>query len=187
MTRVRRAGSGLTQSGDRAWWSVAEGRRGRRWRESVAGSGGLRHSLLLETDAAGRFLHLELATPAGLLTLHPEPDGTLHGNVLERGGLRHVTGLSWDPEGVVDVAGSPLAGSAAAHRLRNVVAAEASITWTTLWITAELTVGVGPQRIERQGSDTWRIAGGDGVRVDEDGLPVLHDGRSWPLDRDPAG
>jgi hypothetical protein len=187
MTRVRRAGHGLTPAGEVTWWSVAEGRRGRRWRESVAGPGGLRHALLLETDPAGRFLHLELATPSGLLTLHPEPDGTLHGNALEAGGLRHLEGLAWDPAGVVDVAGSAVAAAAAAHRLRNAVDAGASVTWTTLWITGELTVGVGPQRIERGEADTWRIAGGDGIRVDADALPVLRDGRSWPLDRDPDG
>ena len=187
MPPVRRAGQGLTPGGETASWSVAEGRRGRRWREAIGAAGGLRHSLLLETDPAGRFLHLELATPTGLLTLHPEPDGTLHGNVLESGGLRHVEGLSWDPEGVVDVAGSPVAGAAAAHRLRNALDPGASITWTTLWITGQLTVGVGPQRVERGEADAWRIAGGDGVRVDADWLPVLRDGRSWPLDRDPTG
>jgi len=182
MPTVRRAGVGTSASGDRTSWSVADGRRGRRWREAVSGSGGLRHALLLETDPAGRFLHLELATPSGLLTLHPEPDGTLHGNVLDTGGLRHVEGLSWDPEGVVDVAGSPIAGCAAAHRLRREIGAGASTTWTTLWITGELTIGVGSQRIERFDEETWRVAGGAPLRVAEDGTPQLADGATWPME-----
>jgi hypothetical protein len=187
MPLVRHAGVGRTASGDTAWWSVAEGRRGRRWREAIAGAGGLRHSLLLETDPAGRFSHLELATPSGLLTLHPEPGATLHGNVLESGGLRHVVGVAWDADGVVDIAGSVVCGPAAAIRLRNAVDAGASIERATLWITPELVVGVGPQRIERPEADVWRIGGGEAFRTDEGGLPLLRDARSWPLDREPAG
>jgi hypothetical protein len=105
---------------------VAEGRRGRRWREAIVGPAGLRHSLLLETAPGGRFSHLELAAPAGLLTLHPEPDGTLHGNVVEAGGIRHVTGLPWDADGVVDVEGSTIAGAACAGLLGATVAAGGS-------------------------------------------------------------
>src|SRR6185503_20526967 len=94
------------------------GRRGRRWREVVRvgqGRQGLRHSLLLESDPEGRFAHLELATDVGLLTLHPESDGSLHGNaIVDHGeahlrdatGVEHVRGLPWPADGIALVEGS---------------------------------------------------------------------------------
>ena len=58
---------------DGAWltWSVADGRRGRRWRAVSTLAGAITHALLLEVDLAGRPARLELTTPAGMLTLHP--------------------------------------------------------------------------------------------------------------------
>ena len=180
---VRRAGSGRTAAGDRVWWSVAEGRRGRRWREAIVGPGGLRHSLLLETAPDGGFSHLELSTPAGLLTLHPEPDGTLHGNVIETGGIRHVVGLPWDRRGVVDIEGSAVVGAACARLLAGEVEAGASARRTVLRITTELLITTGPANIDRTDAETWRIAGGAPCRVDGAGLPVLPDAESWPLEQ----
>jgi hypothetical protein len=123
--------------------------------EAIAGAAGLRHSLLLETDPAGRFSHLELATPSGLLTIHPEPGATLHGNVLESGGLRHVVGVAWDADGVVDIAGSVVCGPAAAIRLRNAVDA---VDERATLDHPELVAG-GPQRSSAR-RRTWRMAAG---------------------------
>ena len=63
---------------------MSEGRKGRRWREVVARGPDVVHALLLETDPDGRFSHLELARADGLWTFHPEGDGTLHGNHVDR-------------------------------------------------------------------------------------------------------
>ena len=170
------------------WWSVADGRRGRRWRETVVDGAGLRHALLLETAPDGAFSHLELATPAGLLTLHPEGDGTLHGNSVETGGIRHVVGFAWEPDGVVDIEGSPVAGASCAHLLAAKVEPGDSTRRTILRVTAALLLTTGPGTIERLDGEAWRIAGGAPVRADADGLPVLADRASWPLERDdPAG
>ena len=144
---------------------------------------GLRHSLLLETAPDGRFSHLELATPAGLLTLHPEGDGTLHGNVIETGGIRHVVGLPWDEDGVVDVDGSAVAGAACARLLADAVVAGESIRRAVLRITGELLITTGPEAVDRVDDDAWRIAGGVPCRVDATGLPVLPDAESWPLEQ----
>jgi hypothetical protein len=179
---VRRAGTGRTADGDRAWWSVAEGRRGRRWREAIVGPGGLRHSLLLETAADGRFSHLELATPAGLLTLHPEPDGTLHGNAVEAGAVRHLAGLPWDRDGVVDLAGSPVAAAAVTLLLRDAVPAGTSVRRVVLRVTADLLITTGPATIERLDEDTWRVAGSVAIRADDAALPLLADADTWPLE-----
>ncbi len=180
---MRRAGSGRTSAGDRIWWSVAEGRRGRRWREAIVGPGGLRHSLLLETSPEGRFSHLELSTPAGLLTLHPEPDGTLHGNVIETGGIRHVVGLPWDGGGVADIEGSAIAGAACARLLAGELDAGGTARRAVLRITTELLITTGPGLIERPDAETWRIAGGAPWRVDAAGLPILREAESWPLEQ----
>jgi hypothetical protein len=180
---VRRAGSGRTATGDRAWWSVAEGRRGRRWREAIVGGDGLRHSLLFETAPDGAFSHLELSTPLGLVTLHPEGDGTLHGNVIEAGGIRHIVGLPWEASGVVDVEGSPIAGAACARLLGRDLAAGESARRTVLRITSGLLITTGPGSVERIDAETWRIAGGAPVRVDALGLPSLPDAETWPLEQ----
>jgi hypothetical protein len=110
---------GRGQGADRASviWSVAEGSRGRRWREVRNAGSAIASSLLLETDPAGRFSHLELSTPSGLLTLHPEPDGTLHGHAIVSDGVEHIEGLAWDADGIVLLDGSTVCRLAAAATL----------------------------------------------------------------------
>ena len=100
---LRVGGRGAGADGVEVVWSVAEGSRGRRWREARSTAAGIKTSLLLETDPSGLFAHLELSTPTGLLTLHPETDGSLHGHAVvgERGeelGVEHVVGLAWTPD-----------------------------------------------------------------------------------------
>src|SRR5512147_136645 len=88
---LRRAGAGTLADGSQLVWSVADGHRGRRWRAVAGLNGVITHALLLEVDVAGRPAKLELATPAGLLTLHPEEgSGRLHGNVVTEAGVRHL-------------------------------------------------------------------------------------------------
>jgi hypothetical protein len=180
--RVRRAGFGHAPLGEAITWSVATGHRGRRWRESAEHAGGLRHSLLLETSPEGRFLHLELSTPAGLLTLHPEGDGTLHGNAVLRGGIRHVAGLPWERDGLVLVAGSPLALAAAADLLRRSSSREvAHHRRLVLRISVELTLIAGAEDAERVDDGRWRV-GGDVLTADVNGLPLLEGGQAWALE-----
>ena len=161
---------------------MASGRRGRRWREAIADERGLRHSLLLETSPDGTFTHLELATPAGLLTLHPEPDGTLHGNAIGTDGLRHVAGLAFDADGAVLVDESPIARAALAALLRHALAPGASVERAVLEVTADLRASVERRRIERLDVETWRTAGDAPFRVDADGLARLAAAESWPLE-----
>jgi hypothetical protein len=161
---LRRAGHGRAPDGSIITWSVAEGSRGRRWREVVrAGEGsGIRSSLLLELDRDGRFSHLELSTAAGLLTLHPEGDGTLHGNAVTADGVRHVVGLPWDAETVVLLEGSTVcaaaAGSGPAGRGSLHIGLDLSLRPTSVPPPAPV--------------------------VDGDGLPPLEGGATWPLERE---
>ena len=162
MTPLRRAGRGRLLDGSIVVWSMSEGTRGRRWREiHRTTDGDLVTSLLLETHPDDRFAHIELSTAAGLLTLHPEADGTLHGNVVTAAGVRHVAGLPWTPRSVVLVEGSVLASASAARTVAGNVADGVRITLDLDVIPVHETVA---------------------VEVDAEGLPVLDDAASWPLE-----
>jgi hypothetical protein len=180
---VRRAGRGTDATGALVVWSVAEGRRGRRWREvrSVAG-GGVVSALLLETDPVGRFSHTEFGTAVGLLTLHPESDGTIHGHVVTAEGIEHVVGLPWTPDAVLVIEGSTVAAAAAAHALRHAILAGTSVARPAVVVDSGLAVRAAEVTIERAGEDAWRLGSHGEVGVDDDGLPLLAGPRIWPLD-----
>jgi hypothetical protein len=162
VTPVRRAGRGRLPDGSTVVWSVAEGSRGRRWREvRRSADGDVVTSLLLETDVAGRFAHTELSTAAGLLTLHPEGDGTLHGNAVSDSGLRHVRGLPWTARSVVLVEGSVVASAAALRTAGGDGADGVRITLALDVVPVHETIS---------------------LEVDDDGLPVLTDAAMWPLE-----
>jgi hypothetical protein len=162
---LRVAGTGRALDGATVTWSVAEGRRGRRWREAVARDGMVVHSLLLELDPDGRFAHLELTTAAGLLTLHPEGDGTLHGNAVTPAGITHVRGLPWQPDDVILIEGSVVCRAVAGQ-----------------WQLARELDGLDAVRVEADLSLTRKRATDAAPPVDGRGLPVLQDSREWPLE-----
>ena len=184
---LRMGGRGVGANGLQVVWSVAEGSRGRRWREATSRAGGIATSLLLETDELGLFAHLELSTPTGLLTLHPEKDGSLHGQAVvgERGeevGVEHVAGLAWTQDGLVIVEGSTICQVAAIHLLRqsasewSSASRRAVVIPTTLWSDAR------PVRVERIAQNRWRFGDDAPIDVDDRGLPLLRDGQMWPLE-----
>lgn len=145
-------------------WTIAEGRRGRRWREVLSRDGAIVHSLLLETDSDRRFSHLELAVPGVLLTLHPEGDGTLHGNRVDAAGsaVEPIAGLPFPSGAAVLVRESPLAG--------------ASVAWGgAREVPGALVDGAGRVSI---GTVTLPAD----LSVDADGVPQLADAAIWPLD-----
>jgi hypothetical protein len=159
---IRRAGRGTDEEGLTVTWSMAEGQRGSRWREVRVADGAVVSSLLLELDPLGRFAHLELSTAAGLLTLHPEGDGTLHGNAILAGGVRHIVAVPWQADDLLLVAGSTIARTAAARR---------TAATTGVFVVLDLTferrpIGLGERVVE----------------LDADGLPAFTDGQIWPLD-----
>lgn len=161
---LRRAGRGRDGDGAVVTWSVAEGSRGRRWREVVAADGAVQSSLLLELDPEGRFSHLELSTAAGLLTLHPEADGTLHGNAVVSDGVRHVMGWPWERDGAIWVRGSSIC-LAAGRRPDGTRAVE--------WLVIDRDLRL--ETVVRAMPLDWTL-------VDAEGLPVLDDRMEWPLE-----
>ncbi len=174
---VRLAGTG--HLGDVSLtWTVSEGRRGRRWREVLTRDGTIVHSLLLETDPERRFAHLELSVPGVLLTLHPEGDGTLHGNRVDAAGtgVEHVEGLPFPGGAFVVVDGSPLGtaavlwggqGSGGGRPASAILGALVDRRGrVTIVETAALVTRLWP-----------------GLEVDRRGIPRLDEGATWPLER----
>jgi hypothetical protein len=164
MEWLRVAGTGRSSDGAIVTWSVAEGRRGRRWREAVVDHGAVVHSLLFELDPDGRFSHLELTTPAGLLTLHPEGDGTIHGNSITAAGVTHIRGLPWQPDDVIVIERSVVC---------QVVAGQ--------WQVARGLDDLGVLRVASDLSLTRERSAVAPAPVDR-GLPVLEDSREWALE-----
>jgi hypothetical protein len=155
---LRRAGSGHNPDGSDVTWSLAEGERGRRWRWTVTEDGALRHVALVEIDRGGRFARLELASPAGLLILHPEPDGgSIHGNVVTVDGVQPLS-FEWSATAAVAIAGDAF-GTAILL---------ASAAGSTLVIGSSLDVVAG--------------GGEPGVERDGRGVPLLADAAEWPLE-----
>ena len=172
---LRRAGKGRGSDGSLVIWSVAEGRRGRRWREVVVAGEAVRTSLLFELDPVGRFSHLELSTAAGLLTLHPEGDGTLHGNAVTSAGIGHIRGLPWDPDGFISVDGSNVTFVVLGSQLFD---RDTGPSRTGYHVGLDLSLS--SMTFER--STVADEAAPAGQALAEAGLPVLDGGTTWPLE-----
>lgn len=182
---TRLAGWGRLADGGMVTWTLSDGRRGRRWREVVADGEAVRHALLLETDPAGLFSHLELAAAHGLWTLHPETDGTLHGNHVDPEGatVRHVSGWVFAPADWVVIAGSPIAAAAIAWRQTGAVAEGSSLVRAGVVLDLDGRLTPDPAiRLERLSVTGWRVGSGDPFEISTDGAPVLVGGGSSDLE-----
>src|SRR3954468_22251489 len=187
-TRV--AGWGRRADGATVTWTVAEGSRGRRWREVVATDDAVQHSLLLETSPDRRFSHLELARAGGLWTFHPEGDGSLHGNAVERDvrEVGHVVGWAFAPDDLMLVEGSPLSAAAIAwyastsrtgdpERAGEATGRAGVILRVDGSIEAVETI-----RLERLTDGSWQVGDEPPIAVDDAGLPLLAGGVIRPLE-----
>ena len=182
-TRV--AGWGRLADGSHVTWTVAEGRRGRRWREVVAGGTTAGQAVLLETAPDGRFDHLELARPDGLWTFHPEGDGTLHGNHVGEAepGVRHVAGWPFGPGDVLLVEGSLVSAAAIAwaHRDRRAPGESTAVAGVVIGQDGSLAANAAIA-IDRLDERHWTVGQGSPIAIDNDGLPVVEGGGRAPLD-----
>ena len=181
---VRVGGRAVLPGGEVVVWSVADGRRGRRWREVVSVDRGVLRAVLFETDPAGRVTRLEMATASGLLTVHPDRDGAvLHGNAVTSAGVSHLT----LKPAVLFVPGSPAAAAIALGRLSSEVAVGGTQRVDVIRIDDRLAPGEGSWDVTRLEERTWRLVSAvDGevrtVRLDADGLALLPAGEAWPLE-----
>jgi hypothetical protein len=156
----------------------------------VTPGGRLEASLLLESRPDGNLLKVELATRAGLLSVHPETrDDTLHGNVVTPDAIRHVQ-LPWTPASVLLVRDSPLTGAVAARRLARRIGVGEGHTVAVVEVGIDLAVEVATWRVARVAESRWWLlpaAGGTPMRLEVDGrgIPVgLADERDWPLEQE---
>lgn len=186
---VRLAGQASLPDGTQLAWTVADGRRGRRWRASTTRDGALSAALLLEIGVDGRPSRLELATVAGLLTLHPEATGGLHGNLVTASGVRHL-GFAWTAAHELEIDGLLIATAVSARRLAGSMAAGEGRTVLVVSVAADLSVGEVTRRFVRVDGATWRIEGGASPRtlaIDDRGVPAWDgDTREWPLELETA-
>lgn len=188
---LRRAGAGTLADGSELAWSVADGSRGRRWRAVATLDGAITHALLLEVDVGGRPSRLELTTPAGMLTLHPEEgSGRLHGNVVTAAGVRHLA-LPWGDGHGLEVDGRPIAAAVTVHRLAAATPVGEGRTVPVVSIAPDLLVTEATRRYQRVSEGEWRIestpgdAGSVRLVIDDRGIPVpAADAREWPLELD---
>lgn len=188
MTYLRRAGSTRLPDGARLEWTVADGRRGRRWRAVATDDGRITHALLLEVGLDGRVARLELATPAGLLTLHPDARGsTLHGNIVSPTGVRHLS-YPWGSGHAVSVVGRPIADAVTVHRLAASVGVGEGRDVPSLAIAPDLTLRETVVRFERRSDGAWTLTAQGAERslaIDARGLPFsAEDSADWPLELD---
>jgi hypothetical protein len=182
---LRRGGRGQQPDGALLTWSIAEGARGRRWRATTTVDGILHQALVLETNDGRRATKLEIASNAGLLTLHPEPDEReLHGNVVTAGGVRHLR-FEWSPRHELLVAGVALVPVATIWRLGGGVGVGEGIDRPAVVVDLDLTCRPAVARLERVDETTWNVHAGAlrlEVRCDPDGVPGLEDAGEWPLE-----
>ena len=184
---IRRGGHARLPGGASLTWSQAEGVRGTRWREALVSQDSLTRSLLLEVTADGRPTRLELATAAGLLTLHPERDeSAIHGNVVTPGGIRHLA-FPWSPDHELFVIASPASAAVTLGRLTGTVAVGAAIDCEVLRIDDGLEPSPERWRLSRTGEHDFHLAAIDGeeqrsVTFDSTGRPRLPEAVEWPLE-----
>jgi hypothetical protein len=182
---LRRGGRGRQVDGALLTWSIAEGARGRRWRGTTTVDGILHQACVLETDGEGRPGRLEIASNAGLLTLHPGPDDReLHGNVVTPRGIRHLR-FAWSPAHELLVEGLTLASVAIAWRLSGEVPVGEGIERHAVLVASTLECREDVARFERLALAAWRIRAGAltmDARAEPNGVPGLDDAADWPLE-----
>jgi hypothetical protein len=185
-TVTRLGGRARTIDGATIFWSRADGARGTRWREALERDGRLTRSVLVEVSA-GVISRLEVATKAGLLTLHPSADGsTLHGNVVTPSGIRHLS-FPWGADRDIMLLGSPAIASTTLSRLASDVPVGQAIDMEMLVIDDALEPRPMTWRVEHEDEATWDVRQEDTGQVrrltlDPNGYPVLADAHVWPLE-----
>ncbi|MGZ6270065.1 MAG: hypothetical protein ACXWMU_05810 [Candidatus Limnocylindrales bacterium] len=160
-TPLRRAGRlPLPDNGD-VLWSVAEGRRGRRWRAVRRDrSGAIVSDLFLELDPAGHWSRLELATSDGILTLHPEPDGSaVHGNVVTPSGVRPLA-LAWSAAHRLLLPGDPVAAVALGAERQEAVSGPGIVVGVDLSVTAADAIERPAERLGTLPGLSWPLEAG---------------------------
>ncbi|HEU0242375.1 MAG TPA: hypothetical protein VFQ75_00625 [Candidatus Limnocylindrales bacterium] len=167
---------------------MADGVRGRRWRSILVDGNDVVGVVLLESAPDGAPVKLEVASAAGLLTLHPD-GSTLHGNVVRPTGMEHVA-VPWRDGSLLLAVGTPTTAAAAARTLAERVGIGQGHTVPGVSVDAQLHVRAVTYRVARVGPRGWWFVTADtgqqtGVTLDLDGIPLLAEAVDWPLELEP--
>ena len=142
---------------------------------------------LLELDDRGGFARMELGSPLGLLTLHPDTTSTeAHGNIAGPFGMRHLR-FPWSSSHLVLVEGEPLVAAAMCHGLAAGYDVGSTHERYVLFVETPFTVRDTRARFTRESESRWRIELSPSPRfklaIDPAGLPSgLQDEFDWPLE-----
>jgi hypothetical protein len=191
---LRLGGRHVLATGETVVWSIADGRRGRRWRELTIVDGVARRSILFEMDPAGEVSRLEIGSAAGLLTLHPVGrPAAIHGNLVSAAGIRHLS-FPGEAGTVLVVDGSPASDAIVLGRPELAgLAVGAGRRFAAFRVDERLDPEPVEIEITRLETRSWRWTTWptDGppstgpprtVRLGADGLVELADGARWPLE-----
>jgi hypothetical protein len=146
--------------------------------------GRLVESVLIEVDRDGRPTRLELTNASGLLTLHPEPMGMLHGNVVTPSGIRHIA-LPWGKAHEIAIDRLPIAGAVTARRLAPLVGVGEGRDIDVVVVSDDLEASPATRRYDRVTAMSWRVQAGQVTQmmtIDEDGVPTRSDRGGEPVD-----
>jgi hypothetical protein len=156
--------------------------------------------LMLEVGTDGRPGRLEVATAAGLLTLHPEADGaSAHGNVVGPDGVRPLA-FDWSPGHWFESRQGPLVSAAMCRALRSQLRTGEFRVVPGLHVDDELRVSRGVRGVTRLTDSRFLITEADQsgweLSFDDDGLPIFGAGERrlpgstaapvWPLELTPG-
>ena len=160
-TPLRRAGRLPVPGNGDVLWSVAEGRRGFRWRAVRRdSSGAIVSDLLLELDPAGQWSRLELATSDGILTLHPESDNSaVHGNVVTPSGVRPLA-LAWSAAHRLLLPDDPVAAAALGSWRENALSGPGIVVDADLSVTAADAIEWSTGRPDPLPGPSWPLEAG---------------------------
>jgi hypothetical protein len=186
---LRLAGVEALEEGSLRTWSVAEGTRGRRWRETrLDRERRLVSTMALETGPDGSFARLELTTDSGMLTLHPDTDGrSAHGNVVMPTGMRHLA-LPWGPDRRLLVLGSRLSARMLVAGIApgdGAGAPEEPARVSALVVPDELDLREAVVSVVRADRGWSILVAGVAIEVEEASIPALPfagTGATWPLE-----
>lgn len=151
------------------------------------GDGRMEASLLVEASPGGRLLRVELATGAGLLTLHPDGDPLrLHGNVVRAAGIDHVA-LPWSPGHALLAGASPVTAAVAVAGPAARIGVGEGANIPAVEVGIDLRPRPATWHVARTAPRRWRLLAADGgvallLETDADGLPTAADGTAWPLE-----
>lgn len=112
----------------------------------------------------------------------------MHGNTVTPWGMHHHA-LRWSSAHVLVVVGAPVAAAVAVRLLAERVGVGEGVSVPAIEVAPGLVVREATWRVARVATHRWQLLPADGgsveaVEIDLDGILLLPDGETWPLELD---